>query len=228
MDRGSRRHLIRRPHASGYLRDDRHRHPRGITSGLVGLRPLHTPADLPSRTTHSLHLRKLRRRRCGVVTRSPASRRSSPATALPTRINRAAKGTTGILVTTGPIVSFLARPGASLEVSRPLQHTSAASRALAPKAAGLRTCPAAAFSARRIARARMPRTFTTGERFALAVFRCSARSYMRRVARSGGRVRAQSCDSAIHPRRSHDATERTEPCRLAGTVVCGPSRGCGR
>jgi len=87
-----------------------------------------TPADLPSRTTLFAH-GSFARRHCGVVTRSPASRRSSPATALPSRINREDRAPRAYSSRPARPRRHAAKSGASLEVSRPLQHTSAASRA---------------------------------------------------------------------------------------------------
>ena len=148
------------------MRDDQHRRPRRV-HGLVGLRPFATP-DLPSRTTLFAH-RSFARRHCGAVTRSPASRRSSPATALSRRINRPGMGTTGILVTTGPASSSWRGRAPLLRFRVPFS-THRPRRALVPKAAGLRTCPAPAFCARRSPALHRPRT-CDGDRFALAVFR---------------------------------------------------------
>ena len=197
IEHGSRRHLIRRPHALRYLCDDQHRR-RGSIHGLVGLRP---------RTARTCRLgrrsspREALRRHCGVVTRSPASRRSSPATALSRRINRPGMGTTGILVTTGPI-SLFKRSGASLEVSVPFS-TRRPRRALSPKAAGLRTCPAPAFGARF-----SPALACHGPDDQRTRRPCGFPLYQRGhcgVARSGGRFRAESCGPASCSRVARDA-----------------------
>jgi hypothetical protein len=86
------------------------------------------------------------RRRCGAVARSPVSRRPRPRPSVPHRSNRPARALRANSRASRPArsVTFMVDRAPLLRVG-PLQHTSAASRALAPKAAGLRTYPAAAF-----------------------------------------------------------------------------------
>jgi len=125
-----------------------------------------------------------------------------------------------------PGLVFLAKSGASLEVSRPLQHTSAASRAIFRRRPASGRVPLRRFALTDRPRAQMPRTFTIGKHVALAVFRFLSE------------IRAASLDpadafgvsSAIpHSAASFVDARRTN--RIVSTrvpVVYGPSRGCGR
>lgn len=125
-----------------------------------------------------------KRRHCGVVTCSPASRRPRPRPPRAAPKQSADSGTTGKSVTTGPIrdpFAVIAR-APLLRFYVPFS-TRQPRRALFPKAAGLRTCPASAFPhidvAFRPRSDRRPRSAAV----ALAVFRSSGRDHMRRVAR---------------------------------------------
>jgi len=189
------------------LRDDQHRRPRRV-HGLVGLRPFATP-DLPSRTTlfaHGSFASSLRRRHAFACV-SAFVARDRPSVANQSR----RQGTTGILVTTGPASSSWRGRAPLLRFRVPFS-THRPRRALVPKAAGPRTCPAPAFCARRSPALHRPRT-CDGDRFALAVFRFIGEGVRRRPIRwtHSGRV----LRFRIQPRPLHATlAERTGSCRL--------------
>jgi hypothetical protein len=222
IDRGSRRHRVRRPHASRYLCDDLDRHPRRV-HGLVGLRPSHARGLAVS--NDALRPRKLRvvtaasshvRLRLGVRRPRPPSRAESigRAWALRAYSSRPARS------------RLLTRPGASLEVSRPLQHTSAASRAHSE--GGRPPDLSRSGVLRPPYRPRSRATdLTIGEHFAPAVFRFTSEV----IAASLDPVDALGLSAAVPhhlaaPLATRSMTNRTVSTRFP--VVFGPSRGCRR
>ena len=166
MDRGLRCDSPDARTLRSYLRDDQHRRPRRV-HGLVGLRPSHVRGLAVS--DDALRPPKLcassLRRRHAFACVSAFVARDRPSVANQSR----RQGTTGILVTTGPASSSWRGRAPLLRFRVPFS-THRPRRALVPKAAGLRTCPAPAFCARRSPALHRPRT-CDGDRFALAVFR---------------------------------------------------------
>jgi len=139
---GSRRHPIRRPHALCYLCDDQHRR-RGRVHGLVGLRPFTVrTCRLGRRALHpGSSASSLRRRHTFACVSAFVARDRPTATesigqkwALRAYSSRPARSR--LLTRSAPLLRFRV----PFSTHRPR-------RALIPKAAGLRTCPAPAFYA---------------------------------------------------------------------------------
>jgi hypothetical protein len=182
---------------------------------------------LPTRTMHS----PVQRRHRGVVARSPASRRRASATARSAPKQSADPGTTDGSVSRPARSAIPGRQGASLEVSHVPFSTRRSRRALAPKAAGLRTCPAPAFMP-----AFRPRFFhgprSVGIRpCGFSLFRRDRRGVARSGGRSGWVVRSSlTCRAAI-PRSCACKCQPVTRSLIEKTrspSSSGPSRGWGR
>jgi len=122
-----------------YRRIDLHQSP-GLRAASLAFGGHRFPS-LPTWTTHS----PVERRHRGVVARSPASRRRMSATARSAPKQSADPGTTDRSMSRPARSAIPDRPDASLEVSHVPFSARRSRRALAPKAAGLQTCPAPAF-----------------------------------------------------------------------------------
>jgi len=125
IDRGSRRHRIRRPHALSYLRDDQHRRPARCAASLAFHRLPPRPCRLGRRSrftrNHCVVTAASSRVRLRLGVRRPRPPCFAESIGLAKHYGHTLHDRPGLV--------FMARSGASLEVSRPLQHTSAASRA---------------------------------------------------------------------------------------------------
>jgi hypothetical protein len=150
-----------------------------------------------------------KRRHCGVVTRSPASRRPRPRP--PCRTEAIGRlGHYGQIRHDRPDRSFMVARAPLLRFYVPFS-TRQPRRALFPKAAGLRTCPASAFphfgspSARAL-------IADLGQRRSPLRFFASRRDHMRRVARDR---RTVGVGRSIVANVSRDPAH-TRVCRIAG------------
>jgi len=189
-----------------YLCDDQHRR-RGHVHGLVGLRPFTVrTCRLGRRALHPGSLASSLRRRHTFACISA----SSPATAPPRPNQSAGHGHYGPTRHDRPDPVFMPDRAPLLRFRVPFS-THRPRRALIPKAAGLRTCPAPAFCARL-----SPALACHGPDDRRTLRPCGFPLYQQGqcgVARSSGRFGAEFCDSAFS-RVARDAIKRTEPCRL--------------
>jgi hypothetical protein len=183
-----------------------------------------TLADLPSRTTcftRGSIASSLRRRHTFACVsafvardRPAASESIGPAWALRAYSSRPARS------------RLLTRSGASLEVSRPLQHTSAASRAISEGGRPPDLSRSGVLRSPYRPRSRAT-DLTIGKRFAPAVFRFTSEI----VAASLGPVDALGLSSAVSHHLATSLATRGMTNRTVSTrfpIVFGPSRGCGR
>jgi len=184
------REIDRTPARFGYRRDDLHKSP-GRRSCLVGLRWIGSARTCRIWTT--LLTRRFARRHGDIVTRSPASRRPRPRPPCVAPKQSADWGTTGGPVTTGPIRRFMAERAPLLRFG-PLQHTSAASRALFRRRPASGRIPLRHFAI--ASRPRLGRDL--GQRtLALAVFRFVGGIHAASL--DPADVRGGSCDSYSRP-----------------------------